>query len=78
MQAPVIKMSQNRAQKTQRPRADVDDRVHRKSDFMLQQRHVTIDELRATDLDQTESTLQEHAALKRRTGDPERTAEDTE
>jgi hypothetical protein len=45
---------------------------------MLQQRHVTIDELRATDLDQTESTLQEHAALKRRTGDPERTAEDTE
>lgn len=75
LQAPVIMMSQNRAQKKDRLRADLDYQVNLKSELMLQQLHAKIDEVRATDLDQIQSTLQELAALKQRFEELERVAE---
>lgn len=75
LQAPVIMMSQNRAQKKDRLRADLDYQVNLKSELMLQQLHAKLDEVRATDLDQIQSTLQELAALKRRFEELERVAE---
>lgn len=75
LQAPVIMMSQNRAQKKDRLRADLDYQVNLKSELMLQQLHTKLDEVRATDLDQIQSTLQELAALKRRFEELERVAE---
>jgi uncharacterized membrane protein len=75
LQAPVIMMSQNRAQKKDRLRADLDYQVNLKSELMLQQLHAKIDELRATDLDQIQSTLKELTALKQRIQERERTSE---
>lgn len=50
VQAPVIMMSQNRAQKKDRLRAELDYQVNLKSELLLQQLHAKIDELRATDI----------------------------
>lgn len=75
LQAPVIMMSQNRAQKKDRLRADLDYQVNLKSELMLQQLHAKVDELRATDLDQIQSTLQELTALKQRVEEIGRVAE---
>ena len=45
MQAPVIMMSQNRAQKKDRLKADLDYQVNIKSELMLQQLHKKMDQL---------------------------------
>jgi uncharacterized membrane protein len=47
LQAPLIMMSQNRAQIKDRLRADLDYQVNLKSELMLQQLHTKIDQLRA-------------------------------
>jgi CRP/FNR family cyclic AMP-dependent transcriptional regulator len=47
LQAPLIMMSQNRAQIKDRLRADLDYQVNLKSELMLQQLHTKIDEIRA-------------------------------
>ena len=58
IQAPVIMMSQNRAQKKDRLRAELDYQVNVKSELMLQQLHAKIDELRATDLHHMNEAIQ--------------------
>jgi CRP/FNR family transcriptional regulator, cyclic AMP receptor protein len=60
IQAPLIMMSQNRAQKKDRLRAELDYQVNLKSELMLQQLHAKIDELRATDLHHMNETIQTH------------------
>ncbi len=50
MQAPVIMMSQNRAQKKDRLKADLDYQVNVKSELMLQQLHKKIDQLQDEDI----------------------------
>lgn len=50
VQAPFIMMSQNRAGKKDRLRAELDYQVNLKSELMLQQLHTKFDELRGTDL----------------------------
>jgi uncharacterized membrane protein len=45
LQAPVIMMSQNRAQKKDRLKADLDYQVNVKSELMLQQMHQKMDRL---------------------------------
>ncbi|MDD8018552.1 MAG: DUF1003 domain-containing protein [Bacteroidota bacterium] len=50
IQAPVIMMSQNRAQKKDRLKAELDYQVNVKSELMLQQLHKKIDQLRDEDL----------------------------
>jgi CRP/FNR family cyclic AMP-dependent transcriptional regulator len=60
IQAPVIMMSQNRAQKKDRLRAELDYQVNLKSELMLQQLHAKIDELRATDLHHMNETIRTH------------------
>jgi len=76
LQGPVIMMSQNRAQKKDRLRADLDYQVNLKSELMLQQLHAKIDELRTTDLEQVQTALHEdHAALKKRIDELERAEE---
>jgi uncharacterized membrane protein len=73
LQGPVIMMSQNRAQKKDRLRADLDYQVNLKSELMLQQLHAKIDELRTTDLAQVQEALQaDHATLKQRIEEKER------
>ena len=62
IQAPVIMMSQNRAQEKDRLRAELDYQVNLKSELMLQQLHAKIDELRATDLHHMSDALQNHLA----------------
>src|SRR3990172_560922 len=47
LQAPVIMMSQNRAQKKDRLKAELDYQVNLKSELMIQQLHVKFDEMRA-------------------------------
>lgn len=47
LQAPLIMMSQNRAQVKDRLRADLDYQVNLKSELMLQQLHAKIDEIRS-------------------------------
>jgi CRP/FNR family transcriptional regulator, cyclic AMP receptor protein len=47
LQAPLIMMSQNRAQIKDRLRADLDYQVNLKSELMLQQLHTKIDEIRS-------------------------------
>lgn len=64
IQAPVIMMSQNRAQKKDRLRADLDYQVNLKSELMLQQLHAKLDELRTTEIHDIHQALQELAALK--------------
>jgi CRP/FNR family cyclic AMP-dependent transcriptional regulator len=50
IQAPVIMMSQNRAQKKDRLKAELDYQVNLKSELMIQQLHVKMDEIRAEEL----------------------------
>lgn len=50
IQAPVIMMSQNRAQKKDRLKAELDYQVNLKSELMIQQLHVKMDEIRAQEL----------------------------
>ncbi len=76
VQAPVIMMSQNRAQKKDRLRADLDYQVNLKSELMIQQLHAKVDELRATDLQQIQSSLEEQlAAVKQRVEELQRAAD---
>jgi uncharacterized membrane protein len=57
LQAPVIMMSQNRAQKKDRLKAELDYQVNLKSELMIQQLHVKFDELRATEIHDIHSLL---------------------
>jgi uncharacterized membrane protein len=50
LQAPLIMMSQNRAQTKDRLRAELDYQINLKSELMLQQLHNKIDEIRASEL----------------------------
>ncbi len=50
MQAPLIMMSQNRAQIKDRLKAELDYQVNLKSEVMLQQLHAKIDEIRSAEL----------------------------
>lgn len=50
LQGPVIMMSQNRAQKKDRLKADLDYQVNVKSELMLQQLHKKVDQLHEEDL----------------------------
>ena len=60
LQAPLIMMSQNRAQTKDRLRAELDYQVNLKSELMLQQLHEKIDEIRSVELQIMQKTLQEH------------------
>ncbi len=67
MQAPVIMMSQNRAQKKDRLKADLDYQVNIKSELMLQQLHKKMDQLVDNDirpmrveLDKVKTSYQNH------------------
>jgi len=66
IQAPIIMMSQNRAQKKDRLRAEMDYQVNLKSELMLQQLHAKIDEMRAAELHQMQEVVQVELALIRR------------
>jgi len=66
IQAPVIMMSQNRAQKKDRLKAELDYQVNLKSELMLQELHDKIDELRRVELRDIQATVQGAAALEER------------
>jgi uncharacterized membrane protein len=57
LQAPIIMMSQNRAQKKDRLKAELDYQVNLKSELMLQQLHVKFDELRGNEIHDIHSAL---------------------
>ncbi|HEX9615118.1 MAG TPA: DUF1003 domain-containing protein [Bacteroidota bacterium] len=57
LQAPIIMMSQNRAQKKDRLRAELDYQVNLKSELMIQQLHVKFDELRGNEIHDIHSAL---------------------
>jgi uncharacterized membrane protein len=57
VQAPVIMMSQNRAQRKDRLKAELDYQVNLKSELMLQQLHVKFDEMRSSELREIHETL---------------------
>ncbi len=57
IQAPVIMMSQNRAQKKDRLKAELDYQVNLKSELMIQQLHVKMDEMRAQELHDLHSAI---------------------
>lgn len=63
VQAPFIMMSQNRAQKKDRLRAELDYQVNLKSELMLQQLHTKFDELRASDLHHLNEAIRLQLAL---------------
>jgi len=63
LQAPLIMMSQNRAQKKDRLRAELDYQVNVKSELMLQQLHSKMDEVRAAELQSIQETLQIELAI---------------
>jgi len=63
LQAPLIMMSQNRAQKQDRLKADLDYEVSLKSELMLQQLHVKTDEMRALEFQTIEAILQKELAV---------------
>ena len=63
LQAPLIMMSQNRAQKKDRLRAELDYQVNVKSELMLQQLHTKIDEVRAAELQSIQESLQVELTL---------------
>jgi uncharacterized membrane protein len=65
-QAPLIMMSQNRAQKKDRLRAELDYQVNLKSELMLQQLHAKLEEIRAAELQSMQETLQVELALIRK------------
>jgi CRP/FNR family transcriptional regulator, cyclic AMP receptor protein len=71
IQAPVIMMSQNRAQKVDRVKADLDYQVNLKSELMLQELHTKLDELRATELRDIQTTIQGVSTLEQRLVDLE-------
>ncbi len=66
LQAPLIMMSQNRAQKQDRLKADLDYQVSLKSELMLQQLHAKTDEMRALEFQTMEAILQKELAVIRR------------
>lgn len=66
LQAPLIMMSQNRAQKKDRLRAELDYQVNLKSELMIQQLHAKMDEVRAAELQAIQETLQVELALIRK------------
>ncbi len=66
IQAPVIMMSQNRAQRIDRLKAELDYQVNLKSELMLQELHDKIDELRRTEIRDIQTTAQGHIALEER------------
>ncbi len=66
LQAPLIMMSQNRAQKQDRLKADLDYQVSLKSELMLQQLHVKTDEMRALEFQTMEDILKKELAYIRR------------
>ena len=66
LQAPLIMMSQNRAQKQDRLKADLDYQVSLKSELMLQQLHVKTDEMRALEFQTMEEILKKELAYIRR------------
>jgi uncharacterized membrane protein len=55
-------MSQNRAQKQDRLKADLDYQVSLKSELMLQQLHVKTDEMRALEFETMEAILKKELA----------------
>jgi uncharacterized membrane protein len=57
LQAPIIMMSQNRAQKKDRLKAELDYQVNLKSELMIQQLHVKFDELRANEIHDMHNVL---------------------
>jgi len=57
LQAPLIMMSQNRAQIKDRLRAELDYKVNVKSELMLQELHAKIDEIRSAELQLMQETL---------------------
>lgn len=59
IQAPVIMMSQNRAQKKDRLQAELDYKVNLKSELMLQQLHAKLDDIRATEIHHMHEALGE-------------------
>jgi len=59
VQAPIIMMSQNRAQKKDRLKAELDYQVNLKSELMLQQLHMKFDEMRSTELREMHTSLTE-------------------
>ncbi len=59
LQAPVIMMSQNRAQKKDRLKADLDYQVNVKSELMLQQLHQKMDKLREEEITLLQTSLSE-------------------
>lgn len=63
LQAPVIMMSQNRAQKKDRLKADLDYQVNVKSELMLQQLHKKMDQLREEELHALRNGLQSQIEL---------------
>jgi len=66
VQAPVIMMSQNRSQKKDRLQAELDYQVNLKSELMIQQLHVKFDELRANEIHDMHTTLDQITAIKKR------------
>ena len=76
VQAPFIMMSQNRAQKKDRLRAELDYQVNLKSELMLQQLHAKFDELRATDLQNMHNAIEAQKALLQQNVDVARSAEE--
>ncbi len=66
LQGPVIMMSQNRASKKDRLQAELDYRVNLKSELMLQQLHTKFDEMRATELQTMQESLERQLAIMQR------------
>jgi CRP/FNR family transcriptional regulator, cyclic AMP receptor protein len=58
LQAPLIMMSQNRAQIKDRLRAELDYQVNVKSELMLQQLHAKLDEVRKVELQVLQQTIE--------------------
>ncbi len=71
IQAPLIMMSQNRAQKKDRLKAELDYQVNLKSELMIQQLHVKFDEMRANEIHEMHATLDQISAIKKRLEDLE-------
>jgi len=59
LQAPLIMMSQNRAQLKDRLRGELDYKVNVKSELMLQQLHAKIDEIRKVELQVLQQTIEQ-------------------
>lgn len=66
IQAPVIMMSQNRAQKKDRLKAELDYQVNLKSELMLQELHDKVDELRRLELRDFRTAMNGSASLEER------------